>query len=109
MTDIDQSDRAQRFLADVADVQAGRADRQARLGLLGAVLLIAGVAVTFVAFLLSQSTDNSLDQATDISFGLFGLALSLAGVVLYLRHSFAEFLRFWMLRLIHEQQRDRSG
>jgi hypothetical protein len=109
VTDTQQTDRSQQFLIDLADVQAGQADRQAKLGRLGGLLLIAGIGVTFAGFALSQFSDNPLDQSTQISFGLFGLALSLAGVVLYLRYSFAEFLRFWMLRLIHEQQRDRPA
>jgi len=38
----------------------------------------------------------------------FGIGLSIAGAALFLRYSLARFLRFWLLRLIYEQQ-DASG
>jgi hypothetical protein len=35
---------------------------------------------------------------------LFGLALTFASAAVFIRYSFARFLRFWLLRLIYEQQ-----
>ncbi|MGI8709542.1 MAG: hypothetical protein ACR2LA_00890 [Acidimicrobiales bacterium] len=33
-----------------------------------------------------------------------GVALVVAGAAVFLRYSLAQFLRFWLLRLIYEQQ-----
>ena len=35
---------------------------------------------------------------------LVGVTVSILGAALFLRYSLARFLRFWLLRLIYEQQ-----
>jgi hypothetical protein len=95
--------RADRFLVDLSDVKHDSSSRNALLSRVGALMLSVGVALALLGLLLSQITDNSLNQSTDVSLGLSGVALCLAGLALFLRYSFAQFLRFWLLRLIYEQ------
>ena len=96
--------RADRFAAELAGVAHDRSSRNAALARLGVVLQVVGVGLTLLGLLLSQVTDNPLDQATDLSLGLAGLALVLVGLGLFVRYSFAQMLRFWLLRLSLEQQ-----
>lgn len=110
--DIQTTDRAEQFLTDLAGVEQARGSRNAVMARLGAVLLAVGVGLAALGLVLSQTTDNPLDQSTDLSLGLVGVVLSLAGLGLFLRYSFAQFLRFWLLRLIYEQstaRHDRGG
>ena len=97
------TDRADRFLADLADVRHDSSNRNVLLARLGGALLVAGVLLAALGLILSQSTNNPLDQSSDVSLGLGGVALSIAGLALFLRYSLAQFLRFWLLRLIYEQ------
>jgi hypothetical protein len=99
--------RAERFLADLGDVRPELQSSNRRWGKVGVGLLVLGPILTLLALLLSQGTDNPLDQSTDVSLGLVGVAVTLAGLGLYLRHSFVEFLRFWLARFIYEQRRER--
>ena len=96
-------ERADRFLAELADVKHDSSSRNATLARLGGALMVVGVVLTIVGVALSQTTNNPLDQCTDVSLGLCGIALTLAGLALFLRYSLAQFLRFWLLRLVHEQ------
>ena len=105
MTTDPQTDtaRADRFLAELADVKHDSSSRNATLARLGTALMAVGVVLTIVGVALSQSSDNPLDQSTQLSLGLCGIALTVAGVAVFLRYSLAQFLRLWLLRLVHEQ------
>jgi hypothetical protein len=99
--------RAERFLADLGDLRpdgGGGNERWARVGL---GLLVIGPLLSLLGLLLSQMSDNSLDQATDASLGLAGIAIAVLGLGLYLRYSLTQFLRFWLARFIYEQQQGR--
>lgn len=98
--------RAAEFVASLPSPRASgdRSDRFARLGM---VIMSLGLAVTVVATVLSQTSDNSLDQSTQISLGITGLAATCFGGVIFLRCSLGELLRFWMLRMLHERETHR--
>ena len=103
---IDASqERAARFIVDLGDIDHDSSSRNATLSKVGMVLLIVGAAVAIVGVLLSQSSNNPRDQSTQISIGLAGIAVAIVGLGLFLRYSLAQFLRFWMLRFIYEQQK----
>ena len=98
--------RVEEFKAEIADMRlrdpaTGR-DRQ--LLRLGGALLAVGVVLTVVAYFMSHGTTNPLTQRDAIILALAGVAVSLAGGALFLRYSLATFLRFWLARLIYEQQ-----
>ena len=98
--------RVEEFKAEIADMKlrdpASGRDRQ--LLMLGVVLLIAGVVVTVIAYFMSHGTTNDLTQRDAIIVALAGVAVTIAGGALFLRYSLATFLRFWLARLIYEQQ-----
>lgn len=77
----------------------------------GLAVTVAGVVLALVAFALSDNTNNALDQSTDTSLGIAGVAITLLGVAIYIRYSLSSFLRFWMARLLYEQrlQNDREN
>ncbi len=98
--------RVEEFKAEIADMRlrdpATARDRQLlRLGVAG---LAVGVVLTVVAYFMSHGTTNPLAQRDAIILALAGVAVSVAGGVLFLRYSLATFLRFWLARLIYEQQ-----
>ena len=98
--------RVEQFKAEIADMRlrdpATARDRQ--LLRLGVVLLAGGVATTVIAYFVSHGTTNALTQRDAIIVALAGVAVTIAGGALFLRYSLAAFLRFWLARLIYEQQ-----
>lgn len=96
------SDHRVEALLDALERAGGRPDRSARLARLGAVLMAVGLGATILAVVLSQLTNNPLDQSTDISLGIAGLAAIAVGAVVHVCNSFGLLMRFWMLRLVHE-------
>jgi hypothetical protein len=45
------------------------------------------------------------DQIAFLATGtLIGLALVIAGTALFVRYSIARFMRFWLIRLVHEHR-----
>jgi hypothetical protein len=98
--------RIEQFKAEIADMRlrdpATARDRQ--LLRLGVALLAGGVVVTVIAYFMSHGTTNPLTQRDAIIVALAGLAVTIAGGALFLRYSLAAFLRFWLARLIYEQQ-----
>lgn len=114
MTDIDlregptvgptePDDPTDRLLADVAEIRLKGAGRDAVLLRLGGVMMPVGLVVAVVAWFLSHGTQNPLAQRDAVIAALIGLTTSVVGVGLFLRYSLAEFLRFWMARMIHQQ------
>jgi hypothetical protein len=106
------TDRVARFKAEVEEMRVGdpKASRDRMFGIVGAALMIVGIVVTVAAYFMSHGADfafNSSGPATQrdaITLGLMGLTIAVVGAALFLRYTFAQFLRFWMARLIYEQQ-----
>jgi hypothetical protein len=102
----DTPSRREQFEEDIAAVRirTGKAEAEQRWTVLGLVALIGGAAVCLVAFFLSGGQSDTRDVISSVILGLFGVSLSVLGAALFLRYSLARFLRFWLLRLIYEQQ-----
>jgi hypothetical protein len=100
------ADRRAQFEADIAQVRVrtGTASSEPRWVALGGVLMLAGLAVALVAFFSSGSLADTRDVLSTVILAIFGLALVVAGAAVYLRFALSRFLRFWLLRLIYEQQ-----
>ncbi|HTO01620.1 MAG TPA: hypothetical protein VL068_13195 [Microthrixaceae bacterium] len=81
----------------------GRSDTYARVGL---IVMVLGLAAAIIGVVLSQASNNPLDQSTQISLGIAGLAATCFGGVIYLRYSLGNLLRFWLLRVLHETRSD---
>ena len=113
MTDVqDQTTptgaRAEAFRAGVADmpVRGGTVARERALARLGAALLVLGPAVALAGYLVSSGTSLSAnaDQNLQISLGLVGVCVTLAGVALFLRYSLGGILRLWLARAIADRE-----
>ena len=103
---IESSDRVEQFKAEIADmhIKDPAAGRDAQLLKGGAVVMLVGIVVTIVAYFMSHGTSNPLTQNDAQTVGMIGIAASVVGAAVFLRYSLAQFLRFWLARLIYEQQ-----
>jgi hypothetical protein len=103
---IESPDRVTEFKAEVADMRlADPALSRDRLLLKGAIaLLVIGPLLGALAYGLSHSTENPLQQRDAIVVALLGVSLAVVGGAMYLRYSLAGFLRFWLARLTYEQK-----
>jgi hypothetical protein len=99
-------DRLEQFKSDIAEMRI----KDPHVGLetvlfwLGVVAMVAGIAVTVVAYFRSHNTSSALNQGDDHIIALIGVAITIAGAAVFLRYSLAAFLRFWLARLIYEQR-----
>jgi hypothetical protein len=103
---IESTERVEQFKADIAEMRLRdpATARDVQLQRLGAVLMVVGVAAAVIAYLLSHGTSNQLSQGDDTIIALGGVAAAVVGSALFLRYSLAQFLRFWLARLIYEQR-----
>ena len=101
------SDRVEQFLADVYALQVpSRTERRERR-LYGAGILIAGAgfAVIGLGWWGASGTKYLYQQMPYvISGGIFGAALVIVGGLVFARYSAARLLRFWLARLVADQQ-----
>jgi hypothetical protein len=102
--------RREQFEEDIAAVRirTGKAEAEQRYTILGVAGLVAGAVVCLLAYFGSTGQSDTRDVISSVILALFGVTLSVAGAALFLRYSLARFLRFWLLRLIYEQQ-DEKG
>jgi len=99
-------DRIEQLKADLAELKvhdpAAGADRLAtRLGLLG---MAAGIVLAVIAYAMSHGTENPLSQRDALVLALIGVTVSVAGAALYLKGALSGFLRFWLVRDLHERR-----
>lgn len=100
--------RRQQFEADIAKVRVktDASANEARMVTAGAALMVIGIAVAVIAFVVSGDQADQRDVLSSVIVALVGVCLVLAGGAVFLRYSLGRFLRFWLLRLIYEQQPD---
>ncbi len=104
-----QPDRIEQFKADIADLKitdpsTTRDQLSVRLGVAGMVI---GIALGVYAYTLSYGADsaNPAPQQRDaIVLALIGVAVAASGAALYLKGALAGFLRFWLVRDLHERR-----
>ncbi|CAN5602005.1 hypothetical protein BH10ACT1_BH10ACT1_27860 [soil metagenome] len=81
------------------------ADSEALLLKLGVALPVVGVLLILAAWWQAAGSKYVADQIPMlISGGILGLALVIVGLGLFIRFSLARILRFWLARLVVEQQ-----
>lgn len=99
-------DRRARFEADIAqvEVRTGSSATESRMVTVGLALMGIGVVIALVAFFLSGGQADTRDVLSTVILATFGLSLTVAGAAVFLRYSIGRFMRFWLLRLIYEQQ-----
>ncbi|MCO5313462.1 MAG: hypothetical protein M9952_11085 [Microthrixaceae bacterium] len=100
-------DRIQQFNKEIGDLKlkASSGENESRLLVVGVVLSIAGLVLAIYGGLMVQGTLNEFNQRSYTATGSFiGLALLIAGAALFIRYSIARYLRFWLIRLVHESR-----
>jgi hypothetical protein len=105
--DAPQTSRAEAFREHIAAMRipepnAGRDRTFARLGML---LALVGIVLGIVGYAVSHGTNNPLTQNDGLVLAVVGVACSVTGGAVFLRYSLAQFLRLWLVRLIHEQHK----
>jgi predicted acyltransferase len=98
--------RREQFEEEIAAVRirTGKAEAEQRFMILGLVALLGGPVICLIGYFASKGMSDSRDIYTMMILALFGISLSIVGAAIFLRYSMARFLRFWLLRLIYEQQ-----
>jgi hypothetical protein len=106
------SDRTERFRSDVASMRLSDSNPGLERGLtiLGWVLIAAAIVLTIMAIVVdtganvAYNTEGPANQRDAIVWAVSGVVFAITGLALVVRYSFAKFLRFWLARLIYEQQ-----
>jgi hypothetical protein len=101
------SDRVEQFLAGVYALQipSQTERREHRFYGAGIVIACAGFAVIGLGWWGASGTKYVYQEIPYvISGGIFGAALVLVGALLFARYSAARLLRFWLARLVADQQ-----
>lgn len=101
----DAQERADRFVAGLPDA-TDRTRRDVVWSRIGAVTMVAGAVIALVGVLASQASNNPLDQNTQLTLAVFGVALVGLGGVVFLRYSLGRLLRYWLLRILDTTHRD---
>lgn len=101
---MSDDNRIERFRSEVAELKTATARRSTEQLLLwlAVALMLAGVVIGFAAYLSSHQQTDVRNQNDMIVLALAGVATAVVGGALFLRYSFARFLRFWLLRSIYE-------
>jgi hypothetical protein len=101
--------RHERFARDLDAIghRTSRGDRRVVVG--SAAVMGLGVALAVAAYITSTGQSDTRDVLSSGILAVVGLALVVAGGAVFVRSSMTEFLRFWMLRLLAEQERSRDG
>jgi hypothetical protein len=101
------SDRVEQFLADVYELRlpSQTERRERRLLAAGVVITLAGFAVIGLGWWGASGTKYVYQEIPYVvSGGIFGTALVIVGAALFARYSAARLLRFWLARLVADQQ-----
>jgi hypothetical protein len=88
-------------------VRGGRGDRERLLLVLSVLGIVVGIVLVIVGGVVVSGAGSTVDQNAALATSTFiGLGLLLAGGALFIRYSLARFMRFWLVRLVHEQRTD---
>jgi hypothetical protein len=106
------TDRTERFRSDVAAMRLSDSNPslERALTILGWVLIIASIVLVVMAIVvdtganINYNTEGPANQRDAIVWAVSGVVFAITGLALVVRYSFARFLRFWLARLIYEQQ-----
>lgn len=101
------SNPAERLHASVSEIHVPEpsADTETLLVKLGIGLPLLGIVLIILAWYKASGTAHVADQIPMlISGGLLGLALAVVGLGLFIRFSLSRIMRFWLARMVVEQQ-----
>ena len=99
------NDRIERLKSDAAELNVSKgAARDGLWQTVGAIAMVAGVVLAFVAYQLSLGKNDPRDIDSLQILAIAMLAVAVVGAAVFLRYSLARFLRFWLLRQLYEGQ-----
>ncbi|MCB1026271.1 MAG: hypothetical protein R2704_17345 [Microthrixaceae bacterium] len=99
--------RAEEFTQEIGRLKlaGSSAQNEARFTQLGVVALVVPVVLAVIGIIMVASTSDAADQRAFASQTFWlGNILVIIGATVFLRFSLGRYLRFWMIRLIHEQR-----
>jgi hypothetical protein len=100
--------RSAAFREQIAEmkISAPKAGRDKAFARLGGILAALGIALGVIGYFMSHNTDSTLSQNDAQVLATVGLSCAIVGAAVFVRYSLTNFLRLWLVRLIHEQHRD---
>lgn len=101
------TERIEAFTEEIGSMKlrGSSASGERTLVLLGIAALVVGTALAVVGGIQASGTTNQADQRAFMATGSFiGIALVIVGAALFVRFSLARYLRFWMVRMVHESR-----
>ena len=104
--------RVDRFAADIEAMQvktSGKPSLERVTGIAGLVLMALSLVISVGSYFAATGLDNALDQNELIVLGFLCVSMAVIGAALWLSTVLVRFWRFWMLRLIYENQSTREG
>lgn len=102
-----QPERVEAFTSEIESLKlkASNADNEKRFLLVGVLAIVVGVVLAIVGGVQVSGDTNLANQQAFMATGTFlGIALIIAGAALFVRFSLARYMRFWVIRLIHESR-----
>jgi hypothetical protein len=103
----DNQKRVDECKAEIAELRVGvpSSGNERKLLVLGVALIAAGIALVLGGWYGASGEATIAEQFPYlISGGVFGLALVITGAALFARYSMTRFMRYWLIRMIYEQQ-----
>ena len=83
--------------------KTGSNERDRLYELTGLFVLFGGAVLTLISYFIAGS--QNLEHNEHMILAILGVAISLVGGFVYLRFSIGRYLRFWLLRQIHENNK----
>lgn len=114
---MNNENTVEQFKADVAAMRVKEANvgLEKALRIIGVLLMVVGVVMAVFAIITDLNAElvkngqatvtGPAEQRDAIVYGVCGIAFSVVGATLFLRYSLGSYLRFWLARLVFEQQR----
>ncbi|GAA2727445.1 hypothetical protein [Actinocorallia aurantiaca] len=108
MSTTHSEERRAKFAQDVAGQKIGSGGNASaadgKFRILGIVVMILGVAGTFVAYSNSLALDDNRDIASTQILAIAFVAVTLLGAALYVAAAVTRVLRLWLMRQLAESQ-----
>lgn len=103
----DNPDRVEQFTREIAamNIRTPEAEQERWALIGGVVAMVAGFACILGAWWGASGTTVIVDAISYlISGGVLGLGLIIIGAALFVRYSSTRYLRYWLVRMIYEEQ-----